>query len=321
MGIFKVYSIYLLFISIFTDTFSDVVNFKEQVWPILEERCIECHKAPFEKNGSLKIPKAGLRLDGAAFIMHGSDDGPVVVVNHPSKSSLYQRVILEETDSDHMPPKGGSLSKKQKEILRMWIAQGVDFGTWIGVTEGIDELNMKKKQDQLPQAEYLKKFELLSKGLSQINREELEIISLKSKLLVRPLGVGSLLVEARAVTEAEDISDESIKNLVKIKDRLVKVDLRNSSISDQSLIFLAEFPLLTHLNLSGTAVSSSGISYLSRASSLETLNLVKTSVSNDIVNNLISYPNLRSVYLWNSKFTSEGVDELQNKKPNLEISF
>ena len=32
--------------------------------------------APYEKNGITKKPKAGLRLDGAAYIMHGSDDGP-----------------------------------------------------------------------------------------------------------------------------------------------------------------------------------------------------------------------------------------------------
>ena len=50
-----------------------VVDFEEEVWPILEERCVECHKAPFEQNGRRKEPKAGLRLDGAGHIMAGSD--------------------------------------------------------------------------------------------------------------------------------------------------------------------------------------------------------------------------------------------------------
>ena len=43
-----------------------VVDFEKEVWPILESRCVECHKAPYELNGLLKKPKAGLRLDGAA---------------------------------------------------------------------------------------------------------------------------------------------------------------------------------------------------------------------------------------------------------------
>ena len=92
-----------------------VVDFKKEVWPILEERCVECHKAPYELNGELKKPKAGLRLDGAAYIMHGGDEGPVVVANHPSRSPLYQRVILPEDDDDHMPPKGDRLTRYQKE--------------------------------------------------------------------------------------------------------------------------------------------------------------------------------------------------------------
>ena len=81
-----------------------VVDFKKEVWPIIEERCVECHKAPYELNGELKKPKSGLRLDGAAYVMHGGDDGPVVVANHPSRSPLYQRVILPDDDDDHMPP-------------------------------------------------------------------------------------------------------------------------------------------------------------------------------------------------------------------------
>ena len=70
-----------------------VVDFEKEVWPILEERCVECHKAPYELNGLLKKPKAGLRLGGAAYVMHGGDEGPVVVAKHPSRSPLYQRVI------------------------------------------------------------------------------------------------------------------------------------------------------------------------------------------------------------------------------------
>ena len=112
--------------------------------PILEERCVECHKAPYELNGKLKEPKSGLRLDGAAYIMHGGDDGPVVVADHPSRSSLYQRVILTDDDSDLMPPKGDPLSHSQKEILRKWIAQGLDFGKWEGQTDGIDKLKQEK---------------------------------------------------------------------------------------------------------------------------------------------------------------------------------
>ena len=51
------------------------VDFEKEVFPLFEERCIECHQAPREKNGRLIKPKAGLRMDGLAHLMFGSDDG------------------------------------------------------------------------------------------------------------------------------------------------------------------------------------------------------------------------------------------------------
>ena len=103
-----------------------IVDFEKEILPILEERCIECHKAKYVLNGKIKEPKAGLRLDGASHIMRGSS-GPVVVVDHPSRSSLYQRVILSSSDNDLMPPKGDPLSFTEQELIRKWIAQGLDF--------------------------------------------------------------------------------------------------------------------------------------------------------------------------------------------------
>ncbi|MBT6851267.1 MAG: hypothetical protein HOA16_08735, partial [Opitutae bacterium] len=64
------------------------------------------------------------RLDGAGHIMAGSDEGPVIVVDHPSKSSLYQRVILPSTDDDIMPPKGDPLTPAQQKIIKDWIDSG-----------------------------------------------------------------------------------------------------------------------------------------------------------------------------------------------------
>lgn len=299
----------------------EVVKFQEQVWPILEKRCVECHKAPYEKNGLIKNPKAGLRLDGAAYIMHGSDDGPVVVVDHPSRSSLYQRVILPEDDGDHMPPKGESLTKRQKETLRMWIAQGVDFGTWEGATDGLDELVNRKKATQLPQAFYLKEFDILAKGLKPVKNSILEDLSGSTRLLIRPIGIGSPLVEARVVTEYSEINDLTVKALLPVRRQLVKVDLRNSSITDDAIEFIAISPRLTNLNLMGTSVSSKGIHFLQNAPLLKSLNLVATRISDEDIDCLSSFPNLKKIYLWKSNFTSRGVTQLKKRNPHLEINY
>ena len=81
------------------------IDFEKEILPILQDRCIECHQAPYEKNGRLYKPKAGLRMDGLAHLMFGSDDGPVLIPNHPSKSAIYIRVVLPADDDDRMPPR------------------------------------------------------------------------------------------------------------------------------------------------------------------------------------------------------------------------
>ncbi len=288
-----------------------VVDFKKEVWPIIEERCVECHKAPYELNGELKKPKSGLRLDGAAYVMHGGDDGPVVVANHPSRSPLYQRVILPADDDDHMPPKGDPLSHRQKEILRKWIAQGVDFGKWAGATDGVDELvKMKKLDSSVFVPEYIKFYDKLSAGLKPLPVSELARIAKETGLMIRPIGIGSPLVEVRVVTDPFEIGDSEVKRLLPLAGHLAKLDLRSTGITERSLIDIASFSKLTELNLRGTKIGDAGLSKFSALPTLQMLNLCETEVSDKGLEGLRKFKSLRQVFLWNSRVTSEGQRKL-----------
>ena len=57
--------------------------------------------------------------------MLGGDSGVVVVANHPSRSSLYNRVIFIE-DSEHMPPKGDPFLS----IKKLFANGSHRFGLW-----------------------------------------------------------------------------------------------------------------------------------------------------------------------------------------------
>ena len=298
-----------------------VVDFEKEVWPILESRCVECHKAPYELNGLLKKPKAGLRLDGAAHIMRGSDDGVVVVVDHPSQSSLYQRVVLPEDDSDHMPPKGEPLTKRQKETLRMWIAQGLDFGTWVGATDGLRPSTERNSGFDRPQAEYLQQFDELASGLNGLNLKILEEIAGETGLFIRPLGVGSSLVEVRVVTEAEKVSDNTLIALKPIGGRLAKLDLRGTGVSDAGCRTIASFSKLVSLNLSGTPITSDGVQNLRGLPNLRSLNLVMTGFSDRGLKHLRTFPKLNRVYFWQSQVTRTEVEGFAKGNKNIEVSF
>jgi len=116
------------------------VDFARQVWPILEERCIECHSSPERTtSGRLRKPKAGVQLDSPAGI-RSSQRGSVVVAGRPEASLLYERIRLPRGDEDIMPPArhGEPLTKAQTDLIRRWITEGASYGTWRGVSGRTD---------------------------------------------------------------------------------------------------------------------------------------------------------------------------------------
>ncbi len=113
------------------------VNFEKDVYPFLKNSCVDCHKAPYLKEGRTRPtkPKADLRFDSSFGIVAGGDTGPVVVPGKPDESPMLQRTLLDEDHDDFMPPKGDVLTAEQKEILAKWIQEGADFGGWKGNQE------------------------------------------------------------------------------------------------------------------------------------------------------------------------------------------
>jgi uncharacterized membrane protein/mono/diheme cytochrome c family protein len=89
---------------------------------ILANHCYDCH--------SIKKSKGKLRLDALDYILKGGKEGPALIVGHPEKSEMIRRIKLPASDDDAMPTKGKRLSKKEIEILELWVKQGAP---WPGV--------------------------------------------------------------------------------------------------------------------------------------------------------------------------------------------
>ncbi|MEQ1829692.1 MAG: DUF1553 domain-containing protein [Pirellula sp.] len=92
--------------------------YTRNVLPVLKEKCFACH-GPVRQ-------EAGLRLDTAAFIKQGSDDGTVVTASSPDASKLLIRVSATAAN-ERMPPTGEGVPLKSEQIARIreWIAQGM----------------------------------------------------------------------------------------------------------------------------------------------------------------------------------------------------
>ena len=87
------------------------VSFANDVLPLLENRCRNCH-------GGNKTEE-GLILLSYADVMEGSDNGPVVNPGHADNSLLVELLVEQK-----MPKRGPKLTSPQIQLIIDWINQG-----------------------------------------------------------------------------------------------------------------------------------------------------------------------------------------------------
>ena len=92
-------------------TSGEAVSFENDVLPILNSRCLQCHGGDDNKGG--------LSLASYAALMAGSEDGPVVVPGDAENSRLTQVVV-----DGSMPKRGPDLFPEQIQILIDWVNAG-----------------------------------------------------------------------------------------------------------------------------------------------------------------------------------------------------
>ncbi|RFC45645.1 MAG: Protein of unknown function DUF1553/DUF1549/Planctomycete cytochrome C [Verrucomicrobia bacterium] len=94
------------------------IDFFRDIKPLLDSRCLECHRG--EKS------KGGLRLDSRESLLAGGKTGPAVVIGDPSRSEIFLRITHGDAN-EVMPPKGDPLSTAETIQLARWIQQGLPW--------------------------------------------------------------------------------------------------------------------------------------------------------------------------------------------------
>lgn len=97
------------------------VDFARDIQPIFQKSCIKCH-------GPQKA-KHGLRLDNRKDALGITDSGrPMIIAGKPDQSELVERIAANE-EHDRMPPakSGARLSRRDVDLIRLWIQQGAHW--------------------------------------------------------------------------------------------------------------------------------------------------------------------------------------------------
>lgn len=297
------------------------ISFETQIWPILEAKCVECHRAPYEENGRVKKPKGGLRLDGAWAIMLGGDGGAVVDPGHPDKSELLLRTELPEDDDEFMPPTGKAdpLTDQEKALLVKWIEGGAEFGGWAGNLKGKPK-ELSNAGGKIPVSEIQEIYKSLSADLSSLKEDDWKGIT-DSGGRVMPLGPSSPLLSVDFRLTSEDTTDVEVASVDSVQENVAQLNLSKTRITDDALTSIGNFPRLVHLDLHRTEITDTGLSHLKNLKHLRYLNLYGTKVTNAGLKSLGKMKSLRSVFLWDSDVTREGIKALEKALPDAKINF
>ena len=282
------------------------IAFEAIIQPILENKCVSCHNTTKTKGKLIMTSEAGLQRGGA--------NGKLFIPGKAANSLMMQRIHLEVSDEDHMPPEGKSqLFSDEIALLNWWINTGASFTS---------------KVNELPADDAIKS--ILSKYQStgnELNEHTIEIpdqsviTDLQNEgIRVHQLSGQSPFVEVDFSHEGK-LTKSHFRKLQKLADHVTQLNLAFTNMDDKLVKLIKKFPHLQSLQMQKTLISSKAVEELSDLKYLESLNLYGTQVDDQSLNILEKLPSLKTVYLWQTKIKEASIAQLKEARPLLDINY
>ena len=291
------------------------ISFHDHIFPLMEERCLDCHGEPYVKNGRTIHPKAGLRLDTYEWIIKGNLDGTIVEKGNAEESTLYAVITLDSDDPEIMPPKGEPLTEEEIGMFKQWITEGAKENPSDMFVQAKEDVASAKPADH---EKVISLVDQLSKRLKPPSKPQMEAAQ-KSGALVTLLSTRHSMVRAEFSSGPNSIKNDAIGALSGIKNNVSHLDLSRTSVTDGVLSEIKKFNNLTWLNLKNTSITDRGIEKLISMPYLTYLNLVSSKVSDQCIQSLVTLTKLEELYLWNSDVSKQGIARLRKALPETKI--
>jgi mono/diheme cytochrome c family protein len=275
---------------------ASTVDFRRDVLPILDARCVECH-------GPDKV-KGDLRLDSEAAIFAGDPEWWTVLWGDPDHSLLLERILLPADDPDAMPPNGDRLTVANIDTIRTWIESGGEGGK----TAVDGSATAPSPAASAPDVGDAAAITAAADGLR------------RRGVLAMRIAQNSEDWEVNASLVSPPFTDDDFKLLQGLETVLIQASFNRSQVTDAGLEGLAGFDRLNALRLAQTEIGDGAVDALLRLEGLEILNLYGTRISDAGLSRLVALPNLKRVYCADSAVTPEGVvAAMKNARSGLDV--
>jgi hypothetical protein len=297
------------------------VSFHNHILPLFEQKCMECHGAPFVKAGRTIKPRAGLRLDTHEWVLKGNLDGHIVTPGDHTDSTLHRVITLADDDPEIMPPKGGPLSEDEITMIKRWILEGASEQPAAEAADPNAPPKVKKVETVVATIDNKTSIlDQLAKRASTPSRSSL-LAAEKTGALVRQLAENSSLVRAEFSSFASEVKDENMGAFSGIKNNISHLDVSRTKITDRSMTLAGSYPNLNWISLRNTKITDNGLKPLTKLQFLQYINLSGTQVTDKSISTLASMKSLNEIYLWNSQVTESGAKKLRESLPDAKIIF
>jgi len=290
----------------------DVLVFEDIMMPIIRSKCQSCHNE-YKTKGGLRLTSYDELMTG------GKSTKAMVAASDPAASELYRRLILPESDDEHMPPpEKPGLTDEEIELFRLWISEGAltdnklsDLTNIVAKTAFQNYLPRLFKTERTHNKQVADN-NVLAKELSKFG-DQLGLVIESDK--TNDAGYFAVSMKMPPVT----IDDTSVNALLKYKKLISKISLPGSDISDDAFFYMSEMTALKQLYIPKTAVTGEGLVYLKTLPKLVALNLSDSKLSDKNLLNILHLPALQQCYIANNNLADTLIETIRLNQASLQL--
>jgi mono/diheme cytochrome c family protein/uncharacterized membrane protein len=282
---------------------SSLTVYEKAINPILAQKCVSCH-------GPDKV-KGNLQLQSPELILKGGKNGNILNGIQNEEALLLQRIHLPNADEKHMPPADKlQLTLEELTLLTKWVKAGGNF------TKKISEL---AKTDSLAILAMAYKAPAKGSGDKKNNAPDLKEFN-SNYLTVNYLFSGSEDIEVNFF-QGTFYKIEQLKNLEKIKDKIVSLNMQGMPITKEDLAIILQFTKLKKLNLNYTTLTLNDLQPLKSIKSLTNLSICGMEVNQNTLTKFLEKAPFTEINIWTNHSSEKEFQQLSasNKKVKIII--
>jgi mono/diheme cytochrome c family protein len=282
---------------------SSLTVYEKAIAPILAQKCVSCH-------GPDKV-KGQLQLQSPELIIKGGKNGSILNGIQNEEAQIIQRIHLPNADEKHMPPDGKlQLTLEELTLLNKWVKAGGNF------TIKISEL---AKTDSLAILAMAYKAPAKGSGDNKNKAPDLKPYN-SSYCTVNYLYNGSEEIEVNFF-QGSFYKIEQLKNLEKIKDKIVSLNMQGMPITKEDLAIIVQFTKLKKLNLNYTTLTLNDLAPLKTITSLKNLSICGMEVNENTLSKFLEKAPFTEINIWTNHSSKKEFQQLSasNKKVKIII--